>query len=106
MAAGIFASRILGFVRERALSHYLGNTPAAGAFRAALRIPNLLQNLLGEGVLSASFIPVYSRLLAQGRQEEASIVARAQMDPHGVFLSPSLRELLIDDPDETNGDTA
>jgi putative peptidoglycan lipid II flippase len=77
VAAGIFVSRIFGFVRERALSHYLGNTPASGAFRAALRIPNLLQNLLGEGVLSASFIPVYSRLLAEGREEEASVVARA-----------------------------
>src|SRR5688572_20709865 len=77
VAAGIFVSRIFGFVRERALSHYLGNTAASGAFRAALKIPNLLQNLFGEGVLSASFIPVYSRLLAEGRHEEASIVARA-----------------------------
>ncbi len=77
VAAGIFVSRIFGFVRERALSHYLGNSDASGAFRAALRIPNLLQNLLGEGVLSASFIPVYARLLAEGRREEASRVARA-----------------------------
>jgi putative peptidoglycan lipid II flippase len=77
VAAGIFLSRIFGFVRERALSHYLGNTDASGAFRAALRIPNLLQNLLGEGVLSASFIPVYAKLVAQGREEEASRVARA-----------------------------
>jgi putative peptidoglycan lipid II flippase len=77
VAAGIFVSRIFGFVRERALSHYLGNSDASGAFRAALRIPNLLQNLLGEGVLSASFIPVYARLLAEGRKQEASQVARA-----------------------------
>lgn len=77
VAAGIFLSRIAGFVRERAIAHYLGAGPAAGAFKAAMRIPNVLQNLLGEGVLSASFIPVYSRLLAQGRAEEASRVARA-----------------------------
>lgn len=64
-------------MRERALAHYLGNSAAAGAFRAAMRIPNVLQNLLGEGVLSASFIPVYSRLLAAGRHEEASRAARA-----------------------------
>src|SRR6185295_1718857 len=55
---------------------YLGLSAAAAAFRAALRIPNLLQNLLGEGVLSASFIPVYSRLLAEGRADEAARVAR------------------------------
>lgn len=77
VGAGIFLSRVAGFVRERALAHYLGASPAAGALRAAMRIPNILQNLLGEGVLSASFIPVYSRLLAQGRAEEASRAARA-----------------------------
>ena len=44
----------------------------ADAFRAALRIPNFLQNLFGEGVLSASFIPVYARLNAENRHEEAS----------------------------------
>jgi putative peptidoglycan lipid II flippase len=76
VAAGIFLSRIAGLVRERVISHYLGLSAAAGAFRAALRIPNLLQNLLGEGVLSASFIPVYARLMAEGREEEASRVAR------------------------------
>lgn len=76
VGAGIFLSRIAGFVRERAIAHYLGNDAAAGAFRAAMRIPNILQNLLGEGVLSASFIPVYSRLLAQGKTAEAALVAR------------------------------
>ncbi len=77
VGAGIFLSRIAGLVRERAISHYLGLSPAADAFRAALRIPNFLQNLLGEGVLSASLIPVYARLRAEGRHEEASLVGRA-----------------------------
>jgi putative peptidoglycan lipid II flippase len=77
VAAGIFLSRVSGLVRERAIAHFLGTSFAADAFRAALRIPNLLQNLLGEGVLSASFIPVYSRLLSEGRREEAGRVAGA-----------------------------
>jgi putative peptidoglycan lipid II flippase len=42
-----------------------------------MRIPNALQNLFGEGVLSASFIPVYARLLAQGNKEESGRVAGA-----------------------------
>ncbi len=75
VAAGILLSRIAGLVRERVFAHYLGNSDAAGAFKAALRIPNLLQNLFGEGVLSASFIPVYARLLAEGREEDAGRVA-------------------------------
>jgi len=77
VGAGILLSRLAGLVRERVLSHYLGLSVANDAFRAALRIPNLLQNLLGEGVLSASFIPVYARLRAEGRTEDASRVARA-----------------------------
>ncbi|MEX2504749.1 MAG: murein biosynthesis integral membrane protein MurJ [Egicoccus sp.] len=77
VGAGILASRVSGLVRERAMSHFLGTSFAADAFTAAFRIPNLLQHLLGEGVLSASFIPVYSRLLAEEREEEAAQVAGA-----------------------------
>ncbi len=75
VAVGILLSRVTGLVRERVFAYYLGNSDAAGAFRAALRIPNLLQNLFGEGVLSASFIPVYAKLLAEGKEEEAGRTA-------------------------------
>jgi putative peptidoglycan lipid II flippase len=75
VAAGILLSRIAGLVRQKIFAHYLGNSDAAGVFTAAYRIPNFLQNLFGEGVLSASFIPVYARLLAEGREEEAGRVA-------------------------------
>src|SRR3954452_17320731 len=77
VAAGILLSRIMGLVRERVFAHYLGNSIAAAAFKAALRIPNFLQNLFGEGVLSASFIPIYARLLAEDKEEEADRVAGA-----------------------------
>ena len=61
VAAGIFASRLVGLLRVRAFSYYFGlQSDAADAFNAAFRIPNLLQNLFGEGALSGSFIPVYS----------------------------------------------
>ncbi len=77
VAGGILLSRIAGLVRERVIAAHLGTGFAVDAFRAASRIPNLLQNLLGEGVLSASFIPVYARLLAEGDEEEAGRVAAA-----------------------------
>ena len=76
VAAGILLSRIIGLVRLRVFSHYFGlRSDAADAFNAAFRIPNFLQNLFGEGVLSASFIPVYARLLAEAKDEEAGKVA-------------------------------
>ncbi len=77
VAAGILLSRLFGLVRNRLLGHYLGTSDAGDAFNAAIRIPNILQNLFGEGVLSASFIPAYSRLLAHGDDEEAGRVAGA-----------------------------
>jgi putative peptidoglycan lipid II flippase len=77
VAAGILLSRLSGLIRERIFAHYLGTSLAADAYRAAFRVPNMLQNLLGEGVLSASFIPVYARLHAEGHQREASQLAEA-----------------------------
>jgi putative peptidoglycan lipid II flippase len=70
-------SRIAGLIRDRVFAHYFGNSAAADAFKAAFRMPNLLQNLFGEGVLSASFIPVYARLLAHNDEVEAGRVAGA-----------------------------
>ena len=70
-------SRLAGLVRNRVLAHYFGTSDAADAFNAAFRIPNFLQNLFGEGVLSASFIPVYAALRARGDEAEARRVAGA-----------------------------
>ncbi|MDR0311464.1 MAG: murein biosynthesis integral membrane protein MurJ [Acidobacteriota bacterium] len=77
VGAGIFSSRVLGIVRERVFAYYFGGSDAADAFKAALKIPNLLQNLFGEGALSASFIPVYAGLLGAKNKEEADRTARA-----------------------------
>jgi putative peptidoglycan lipid II flippase len=74
---GILASRLLGFVRIGIFNRYFGASAAADAFNAAMRIPNFLQNLFGEGVLSASFIPVYAGLLGRGEREQADRVAAA-----------------------------
>jgi putative peptidoglycan lipid II flippase len=77
VASGIFLSRVAGLIRDRVFAHYFGNSDAADVFKAAFRIPNFLQNLFGEGVLSASFIPVYASLLARNDKEEARKTAGA-----------------------------
>ena len=91
VGAGILSSRVIGLVRERIFAHYFGNTDAADAFKAALKIPNLLQNLFGEGALSSSFIPVYAGLLAAGETEEANRVARVI----GSILSLAMSVLVL-----------
>src|SRR5271163_5191684 len=77
VSSGILLSRLLGLVRDRIFAHYFGNSDAADAFKAAFKIPNFLQTLFGEGVLSASFIPVYAGLLAREDDEEARRTAGA-----------------------------
>ncbi len=63
-------SRILGFVRDILIALYFGTGTSADAFFVAFRIPNLLRRLLGEGALSASFVPVLSRYIVKGDKEE------------------------------------
>jgi putative peptidoglycan lipid II flippase len=104
VAAGILLSRLVGLVRQRAFNHYFGQSDQADAFNAAFKIPNFLQNLFGEGVLSASFIPVYSRLLAEGDEEESSRIAGAILSilalstsvlvAAGALLTPYLIDLI------------
>ena len=85
VAAGILVSRVLGFVRERVFAHYFGNdTIPADAFRIALRIPNTIRNLLGEGTLSASFIPVYAALNEREDKSAARAVAGAVLGPRAA----------------------
>jgi len=91
VAAGILLSRISGLIRESIFAHYLGNSAAADAFKAGFRIPNILQNLFGEGVLSASFIPVYSRLLSEGDTEAADLLAWSV----GAILSLAIALLVL-----------
>ena len=104
VAAGILLSRVAGTVREVALAAFLGNGAALEAFAVAVRVPNILQNLLGEGVLSASFIPSYAKLLAQGREKEAGRLAAAILGlllaltgglvVLGVLAAPQLTSLI------------
>ncbi len=104
VGTGILLSRIAGLVRQRVLSHYLGLTDAADVFAAAFRVPNLLQNLFGEGALSASFIPSYSRLLGEGREDEARRLAGAVLSIlslvvaliviGGVLAAPGIADVL------------
>jgi putative peptidoglycan lipid II flippase len=104
VGAGILLSRLAGLVREQAVAFFFGVGPHADALTAALRVPNALQNLLGEGALSAAFIPIYSRLVEEGRREEAGrfagaifgllLAAAAGLALAGVVLARPLVALL------------
>ena len=71
VALGILASRVLGLIRWSLMARYFGSGAHADVLRAAFQAPNALQNLLGEGTMSAAFIPVYSKMIEEGRPEAA-----------------------------------
>ena len=63
-------SRILGYVRDQRLTLLLGTTGIADSFVLAYRIPNVLRRLVGEGSMTASFIPVFTDYMRNRSREE------------------------------------
>lgn len=61
MAAATLTSRVLGMVREMVYAAFMGNTWVASAFTLAFQVPNLFRRLLGEGALTAAFVPIFKR---------------------------------------------
>ena len=100
VGAGIFFSRISGFVRDMFFAYFFGNTGLADVWRVSLKVPNVLQNLIGEGTLSASVIPVYTEFVEEGRKEDAGrfigavlgilMVVAGGISLIGVLLAPIL----------------
>lgn len=105
VGAGIFLSRILGLVRMRVEAYFFGTSVFADAWRAAMVVPNVIRNLLGEGTLSASMVPIYAEFLEEGREDEASrfagavlgllTVAAAILALLGVLAAPFLVAILL-----------
>lgn len=77
VGAATLASRIMGYVRDMAMSWGFGTGAAADAFYVAYRIPNLLRELLAEGSMSAAFIPVFTETLTKSTKEDARHLANA-----------------------------
>ena len=105
VGAGIFFSRISGFVRDMSFAYFFGNTGLADVWRVSLKVPNVLQNLIGEGTLSASVIPVYTEFVEEGRKEDAGrfigavlgilMVVAGGISLIGALLAPVLVPILF-----------
>lgn len=67
-----FISRLLGMARESIAAAYFGGAPVYAAFQFAFTVPNLFRKLLGEGALSAAFIPLYAQAVKQEKNRDGS----------------------------------
>ncbi len=104
VALGILASKLGGLAREMVIARFFGVGAHADVLRNAFRAPNVLQALLGEQTLSAAFIPFYSRMLAEGRREQAGrfagavfgllVAAVSALVLAGVLLAPAIVSVL------------
>jgi putative peptidoglycan lipid II flippase len=107
--AGIFTgatmvSRILGYFRDTMVAAFFGAGPAADAFYTAFRISNLFRRLLGEGALSASFVPVFSEYTQKQSKEETQrflntmfttlVVILSVITLIGIVFAPQLTRLI------------
>jgi putative peptidoglycan lipid II flippase len=74
-------SRILGFVRDLAVTYYMGAsaTIAADAYNAAFSFPNLFRRIFAEGAFASAFVPAYARSLEQDGEEVADVLAADAM---------------------------
>src|SRR5881398_2492400 len=98
ISAFTILSRIFGYIRDSRVAYLLGAGTLADAYTTAYRIPNLLRRLVGEGAVSAAFIPVFTRYVAQQKEDDAwefantiltiITVLLAAVTIAGILLSP------------------
>jgi len=79
-------SRVFGFIRDMVVAQFFGAGLATDAFFVAFRIPNLLRRLVGEGALTASFIPVYTEYITRRSKEESDELVNASFSILAVLL--------------------
>ena len=113
ISAATILSRILGYIRDSRVAFLLGAGTANDAYTIAYRIPNLLRRLVGEGAISAVFIPVFARYLASDKRKDAWEFANAMLTlmtilltvitVAGVIFSPWMVRLFASGFSETPG---
>src|SRR6185503_15715635 len=93
IGAATLTSRILGMLREMVYAGFMGDTVIAGAFKTAFMIPNLFRRLLGEGALTAAFIPLFKE--KERTQGETEMWRAANAVISGLVLSASVVVVLV-----------
>lgn len=68
-------SRVLGLVRAGIIAYYFGASAMTDAFFSAFKISNFFRQLLGEGALGSSFIPLYNeRVESEGEENSKQFI--------------------------------
>jgi len=93
MALATLTSRVLGLVREIVYANFMGNSAVASAFTLAFQIPNLFRRLLGEGALTAAFIPIFKNKEVNEGEDAMWRAANAVIS--GLVIAASVVTLIV-----------
>src|SRR5246127_3065625 len=85
--ASVMLSRVLGFLREWTLAHQVGSNAATDAYYAAFTLPDFLNYLVAGASLSVIFIPVFTKYVTEGREDEGWHVFSTVMTFMGLLLA-------------------
>ena len=88
MALATLTSRLLGMVREIVYGAFMGTGWVASAFFLAFQVPNLFRRLLGEGALTAAFIPIFKE--KEKRNGDAAMWQAANAVISGLLVFTTL----------------
>jgi len=90
MIVTILLSRLLGFLRESLLLYYFGRSGLTDIYKLSFSIPDALYFLIAGGALSSAFIPVFTKYLTEGKDEDAwkvfSVVGCTVLASTTVFI--------------------
>jgi putative peptidoglycan lipid II flippase len=87
MMASVLLSRVIGLLREMVIARYGGAAGEVDAYNIAFIIPEILNHVVASGFLSVTFIPIFSKYLAEQREEEGWRVFSAILSVFGLFLT-------------------
>ena len=86
MMASVFLSRVVGLFREMVIAHIGGAGAAVDAYQVAFVIPDILNHVVASGFMSVTFIPIFSRYLADNREDDGWMVFSIILNCFGCFL--------------------
>ncbi len=86
MMASVFLSRVIGLFREMVIAHIGGAGAAVDAYQVAFVIPDILNHVVASGFMSVTFIPIFSRCLADNREDDGWKVFSIILNCFGCFL--------------------
>ena len=86
MMASVFLSRVIGLLREMVIAYIGGAGATVDAYQVSFVIPEILNHVVASGFMSVTFIPIFSRYLARGREDNGWKVFSIILNCFGCFL--------------------